>query len=83
MWTQGKNAIAQLTNSTYSGQGTELEHNFMKTSVIFLTRLFVDDTGETYGESLFMTVYDSSVTLGNHFSFTCPLIWALRTLCQA
>ena len=59
------------------GQGTELEHNFMKMSMIFLTRLFVDDTGETYVKTLFMTVYDSNVKLGNHFSFTCLLIWVL------
>lgn len=54
----------------------------MKMSMIFLTRLFVDDTGETYVKTLFMTVYDSNVKLGNHFSFTCLLIWVLMPLCQ-
>lgn len=64
------------------GQGTELEHNFMKMSMIFLTRLSVDDTGETYVKNSSMTVYDSNVILGNHFSFTCLLIWVLMPLCQ-
>ena len=48
MWTRGQNAIAQLTElHVILGQSTELEHNFMKMSMIFLARLLVDDTGET------------------------------------
>lgn len=36
MWTKGKNAIAELTKfHDILGQGAELEHIFMKTSIIF------------------------------------------------
>lgn len=80
MWTHSQNAIAQLTElHVILGQGTEWEHNFMKMSMIFLARLFVDDAGETYVKN---ALYDSNVIPGDHFSVTCTLIWVLISVCQ-